>query len=178
MFYSVSLNILRPWLLYGFMRLIYGLGTMTTTTYSCFMSLSTIFHLYRECVWNREFNAHSKSSVSLIFHAIDTWHNISPSHIIPAPRRPDLALFCFNSERQSKKRPVPWITMWYDSAEDRTHNLTVTKRTLYQRNHCACLLQWGARLAQCITLQSITLRKHAYSNILKIFSTKKWKFSD
>ena len=29
-----------------------------------------------------------------------------------------------------------------------------------------------------VALMSVTLRKHAYSNILRIFSPKNWKFSD
>ena len=49
--------------------------------------LSTIFRSYHDGVWlrqGRELNAHFYSAASLKYHASDTWHDTTPSHIILA----------------------------------------------------------------------------------------------
>ena len=41
---------------------------------------------------DRELNAHFYSATSLMYHALDTWHDTTPSHIILALGRPVLDL--------------------------------------------------------------------------------------
>ena len=54
-------------------------------------SLSTIFQSYHYGVWLRQ-GAHFYSAASLKYHAPDTWHDTTPSHIILILGRPGLAL--------------------------------------------------------------------------------------
>ena len=57
-------------------------------------SLSTIFQSYITMVsgCDREQNAHFYSAASLKYHALDTWHDTTLSHIILTLGRPVLAL--------------------------------------------------------------------------------------
>ena len=57
------------------------------------MSLSTIFsHITMVSGCDRELSAHFYSAVSLKYHAPDTSHDTTLSHIILTLGRPDLAL--------------------------------------------------------------------------------------
>ena len=54
-----------------------------------------IFQSYHDGVWlrqDRELNAHFYSAAQLKCHALDTWHDTTPSHIILTLDRPVLAL--------------------------------------------------------------------------------------
>ena len=54
-----------------------------------------MFQSYHDGVWlwqGRELNAHFYSAASLKYHAPDTWHDTTPSHIILTLGRPVLAL--------------------------------------------------------------------------------------
>ena len=78
-------------------------------------SLSTNFqsnHTVFGC--NRELNAPFYSAASLKYHAPDTWHDTTPSHIILTLGWPVLALLC-KSECQA--------SLWYAAARDRTRDL-------------------------------------------------------
>ena len=71
------------------------------------------------------------SAASLQYHAPDTQRDTTTSHIILTPVRPVLALLP-NAERRAKEQLVPFLeSLWYDPARDRTHDLPVSKLTLY-----------------------------------------------
>ena len=57
---------------------------------------------------DRELNAHIYSAASLTYHAPDTWHDTTPSHIILTLGRPVLALP--RVRVPSKEQLVPFLT--------------------------------------------------------------------
>ena len=76
-------------------RKLEGLVRKNVVVVSGLSSLSTIFQSYHDGVWlrqSRELNAHFHSAASLKYHAPDTWHDTTPSHIILTLGRPVLAL--------------------------------------------------------------------------------------
>ena len=66
-------------------RKLEGLVRKIVVVVSGLTSPSTIFQSYHDGVWLRqgmELNAHFYSAASLKYHAPDTWHDTTPSHII------------------------------------------------------------------------------------------------
>ena len=100
---------------------------------SCLTSLSTIFQTYHDVVWLRHgaHYAHFYSAASLKYHAPDTWHDATPSHIILTLGLPVLAL-PFKTWVPSEERLVPLLTtlVWRgpESKPVTSHSL---EQTLY-----------------------------------------------
>ena len=67
---------------------------VVVVVYSGLTSLSTMFQSYSDGVagCDRELSAHFYCVASLRYHAPDTWHDTTPSHIILTLGRPVLAL--------------------------------------------------------------------------------------
>ena len=70
---------------------------------------------------DRELSAHFYSAASLKY-APDTWHDTTPSHIIPTLGRPVLAL-PHKSECQARSNEFHFLWFWYATARDRTRDL-------------------------------------------------------
>ena len=71
---------------------------------------------------DRELNAHFYCAASLKYHAPDTWHDTTPSHIILTLCRPVLALLC-KSECQARSSLYQFLRLSYVAAQDRTLDL-------------------------------------------------------
>ena len=78
-------------------------------------------HIMTVSVCDRELNAHFYSAASLKYHAPDTWHDTTPSHIILILGQPVLAL----PHKTSVKRGAASIRkdLWYVMARDQTRDL-------------------------------------------------------
>ena len=76
---------------------------------------------------DRELNAHFYSAASLKYHAPDTWHDTTSSHIILTLGRPVLAP-PHKSKCQARSSQYHFKWLWYVAAQDWTHDLQFSRQ--------------------------------------------------
>ena len=79
-------------------------------------------HITKVSGCDRELNAHFYSAASLKYHAQDTWHDTTLSHIILTLGRSVLAL-PRKSECQARSSQYHFKRLWYVTARDQTQDL-------------------------------------------------------